>query len=145
MELKGKGMIHTKQLELDSGGSFSVTNITDQVREFVRTTGIKHGQALVYYRHTTGGVWIAEHEPGIIADLEALFERLAPKSGEYLHHMRSVDFNGHAHLRSALLSISATIPILEGELQLGTYQEVLILDDQVEPAARYVILQVTGE
>lgn len=138
-------MIHTKQLELDTGGNFAVVNITDQVREFVNSTGIKQGQVLVYYRHTTGAVILGEHEAGIIADLQEMFERIVPQTHEYKHHIKAVDFNGHAHIRSALMTITVTVPILDGELLLGTYQEILVVDDQTESALRYVVLQVTGE
>jgi len=138
-------VIYTKQLELDTGGNFAVVNITDQVRDYVRSTEVQHGQVLVYYRHTTGAVIVGEHEPGIIADLMEMFERIAPIVHEYKHHIRAVDFNGHAHVRSALMTINVIVPILDGELLLGTYQEILVIDDQTDPAPRYVVLQVSGE
>lgn len=138
-------MIFTKQIELDSRGHFSVTNITEEVREFIVSTGIRHGQVLVYYRHTTGAVIIGEHEPGIIADIQDMFDRVAPAIYPYIHHLRAVDFNGHAHVRSALMTINVVIPIVDGQLMLGTYQEILVIDDQTDPAPRYVVIQVNGE
>lgn len=138
-------MIHTQQIDIDASGNFSVVNITEQVRAFVQSTGVTHGQALVFYKHTTGAVLIGEHEPGIIADLQAMFERICPVNQPYLHHLRAVDFNGHAHLRSALLTVTVNIPIMNGDLMLGTYQDILVIDDQTDPAARTVILQVMGE
>ncbi len=138
-------MIQTKQLDVDTSGNFSVVNITEQVREFVRSTGVRQGQVLVFYKHTTGAVLVGEHEPGIIADLQAILERISPVNHPYLHHLRAVDFNGHAHLRSALLTVTVTIPILNGDLLLGTYQDILVIDDQTDPAARQVVLQVMGE
>ncbi len=138
-------MIHSKQLVLDLEGHFDVINITDKVREFIASTGVRNGQVLVFYRHTTGALWIAEHEPGIIADLKAMFDRTVPTTIEYFHHLRAVDFNGHAHIRSALMNVSVTVPIVNGEMALGTFQEILVLDDQTDPAARYVVLQVSGE
>lgn len=138
-------MIATTQLELDSHGHFSVTNITDQVREFVISTGVTQGQVLVFYKHTTGAVIIGEHEPGIIADIQAMFERVAPVRGEYIHHLRDVDFNGHAHVRSALMTGNVVIPIADSQMLLGTYQEILVIDDQTDPAPRYVVIQVSGE
>jgi len=138
-------MIHTTQLELDTGGNFAVLNITDRVRDFARSTGIQHGQVLVFYRHTTGAVIINEHEAGIIADIQEMFERLIPVTHEYKHHLRAVDFNGHAHVRSALMTTQVLVPILDGELLLGRYQEILVIDDQPEPLPRFIVLQVTGE
>jgi thiamine phosphate synthase YjbQ (UPF0047 family) len=64
---------------------------------------------------------------------------------EYIHHLRAVDYNGHAHVRAALMPTQVVIPILGGELLLGTYQEVLVIDDQTDPAPRFVIIQVSGE
>jgi len=138
-------MFYTKQIFLDTAGNFSVVNVTDQVRDFVTSTGVKHGQVLVFYKHTTGAVIIGEHEAGIIADLQDMFERIAPVLYDYKHHLKGVDFNGHAHMRSALMTINVTIPILEGELLLGNHQEILVIDDQTEPAPRHLVIQVTGE
>jgi secondary thiamine-phosphate synthase enzyme len=138
-------MIQTTVLDIDADGNFSVVNITERVRDFVRSTGVKHGQVLVFYKHTTGAVLLGEHESGIIADLQDMFERIAPSDGTYLHHLKGVDFNGYAHLRSALLTVTVNIPILDGDLILGTYQEILVIDDQSDPANRQVILQVMGE
>jgi secondary thiamine-phosphate synthase enzyme len=138
-------MFITKQIELDSRGHFHVTNVTEEVRDFVISTGVQQGQVLVFYRHTTGAVIIGEHEPGIIADIQEMFERVAPVSHEYIHHLRAVDFNGHAHVRSAVMTVNVVIPILDGKLMLGTYQEILVIDDQTDPAPRYIVIQVSGE
>lgn len=138
-------MIISKQLKLYSDGRFNVINITDQVREFLGTTKMKNGQVCVFFQHTTGAVIIGEHEPGIVADLEDMFERITPTDYPYIHHIRAVDFNGHAHLRAAILQTSVTIPFIDGKLALGTYQEVLVIDDQVDQEPRYLILQAMGE
>jgi len=138
-------MFYTKQIVLDTAGNFSVVNVTDQVRDFVASTGVKHGQVLVFYKHTTGAVIIGEHEAGIIADLQDMFEKITPVLHDYKHHLKEVDFNGHAHMRSALMTINVTIPILEGKLLLGTHQEILVIDDQTEPAPRHLVIQVIGE
>lgn len=138
-------MIQTKELTLHSDGIFEVINITEKVKDFVRSTGVREGKVIVYYRHTTGGVIIGEHEAGIIADLNETLEFLIPTNHEYKHHMRAVDFNGYAHIRSALLTISVDIPILDGDLLIGTYQEILVIDMQVNQEPRHVIMQVWGE
>lgn len=138
-------MIQTTQLELYSEGNFTVINVTERIREFVHSTGIKQGQVLVFYRHTTGAVIINEHEPGIIADIQDMFERIIPVAHEYKHHLRAVDLNGHAHVRSTLMTINVIIPIQDGELLLGTHQEILVIDDQTELLPRYLVVQVSGE
>lgn len=138
-------MIKTTQLALAAEGFFTVINITEQVRDFVRSTGVSEGQVLVYYRHTTGGIILGEHEAGIIADLQDSLEKVAPVAHEYHHHVKAADFNGHTHVRSALLTVSVTVPIMNGDLMLGTWQEIMVFDDQVSPLTRYVALQVMGE
>ena len=138
-------MVISKQIELLSDGNFNVINITDQVADFVRTTGLQNGQVLVFFQHTTGAVIVGEHEPGIIADMADMFERITPQDHPYKHHVRAYDFNGHAHLRAALLPTSVTVPVIGGKMTLGTYQEILVIDDQLDQAPRYLILQVMGE
>jgi secondary thiamine-phosphate synthase enzyme len=137
-------IVKTTQLDLDTCGNFSVVNITEQVRDFVHSSGVSEGQVLVFYKHTTGAVLVGEHEAGIIADLQAMFEQISPVTGSYYHHLKAVDFNAHAHLRSALMTISVNIPVVAGDLALGTYQDILVIDDQSDPANRRVIVQVMG-
>lgn len=138
-------MVQSKVLKLVGEGGFHVTNITDEVRDFVSTCGLVNGQVLIFFCHTTGNVIIAEHEAGILGDLQDALDKLAPTSQRYLHHLKEVDFNGHAHVRSALMTLSVAIPVLQGKLMMGTYQEVLVIDEQVGTAAREVVLQAMGE
>jgi secondary thiamine-phosphate synthase enzyme len=137
--------IRTTTLEIYPGPSFAVQNITHLINEFVESTSVQEGQLVVFYKHTTGSVIIGEHEVGVVADLERVLEMITPSDGEYLHHLREVDFNGYAHLRAAILPISLTIPILGGRLTLGTHQEVQVVDNQPEELPRFVVLQIIGE
>jgi len=138
-------MIYSQQLEIASDGHFNVINITKKVREILDKSKITNGQALVFYQHTTGSVLVGEFEAGIVADLSDMFERIAPSSYAYKHHIRGVDFNGHAHCRAAIMPTQVTIPVLNGKLAMGTYQDVIVIDDQVDSEPRYVIVQITGE
>ncbi len=138
-------MIVTKQIVVPSDGRFNVVVLTDQVADFVRESGIKTGQVLVFLQHTTGVVIIEEYDVGVLADLKDMFERLAPTAYPYKHHLRGVDYNGHAHMRLALMQPAVTVPVIKGRLALGTYQDILMIDDQVEQQPRYLILQATGE
>lgn len=137
--------IKTTTLEVVPGIGFAVQNITHLVDDFVRSTGVQEGQLVVFYKHTTGSIIIGEHEVGVVADLERVLEAITPSDGKYLHHLREVDFNGYAHIRASLLPISITIPILNGELMLGTHQEIQVVDNQPEELPRFVVLQVMGE
>jgi secondary thiamine-phosphate synthase enzyme len=137
--------IKTTTLEIYPGPGFAVQNITHLVNEFVVSTGIREGQLVVFYKHTTGSIIIDEHEAGVIADLERTLELITPTDGKYYHHLREVDFNGYAHIRAALMPISVTIPIYEGRLVLGTHQEIQVVDNQPEELPRFVVLQIIGE
>ncbi len=138
-------MIQTKLLEIFPGEGFAVQNITHLVNDYITSVGIQQGQLLAYYKHTTGSIFIGEHEPGIIADIEKVFESITPENGDYLHHKRHVDYNGYAHIRAAIMPTSITIPIINGVLAIGTHQEIMVVDNQPEELPRYIILQVTGE
>ena len=138
-------MISSKQVELLSDGHFNVMNITDIVGGFVEESGMQNGQVFIFFQHTTGSVIIGEHESGIVADLQDMFEKIAPEDYSYLHHIRGVDFNGHAHMRAALMQTEVSVPVVGGKMALGTYQDILVIDDQVDAEPRYVILQVMGE
>lgn len=138
-------LVKTRQLKLLSSGHFNIMVITDQAREFVESSGVRNGQLVVFFQHTTGAIYIGEHEAGILADMQDMLERITPTDYPYKHHMREYDYNGQAHLRATLLPTSVSIPVVEKKMVLGTYQEILILDDQVDQEPRYVILQIMGE
>ena len=138
-------MICTKTFTLESDGHLEVINITDRVKEFVSSSGIVSGIALVYYLHTTGAVVVTEHEAGIIVDLENVLEKLVSENDRYEHHLRNVDFNGNSHIRSIILGSSLTLPVINRELHLGRYQEILVLDMQVGREPRQFLVQLMGE
>ncbi len=138
-------MVLTRTLPLLSEGSFYTTIITEQVRDIVKESGIREGVAFVFYQHTTGSVMIVEHETGILVDLEDLLEKILPAAGDYAHHRRGFDANGAAHVRTALLGVSVHVPVIEGDLGLGTFQELLVLDMDPARRERTVIVQVMGE
>jgi secondary thiamine-phosphate synthase enzyme len=138
-------MILTRQLPVLSKGDFYAVNITEQVREVVRESGIREGSALVYYLHTTGTVLLVEHEAGILVDLADVLEEIVPFIADYKHHLRGYDTNGAAHVRTALLGVSLTIPVVEGDLLLGSFQDVLMIDMDSGRKERRVVVQVMGE
>jgi secondary thiamine-phosphate synthase enzyme len=138
-------MIHTEQLTLITDGRFHAFNVTEDVRSAVRASGIQAGSALVFYRHTTGAVMLVEHEAGMLLDLEEVLEQITPVGRDYKHHLRGVDLNGAAHVRTALMNASVTVPVLDGDLLVGAYQDIVVLDMDPEPRPRTVIVQVMGE
>jgi secondary thiamine-phosphate synthase enzyme len=140
-------MTITEVVELQSQGNFWTFNVTDQVRDVVARSGVHSGSVLVFYQHTTGAVLLIEHEVGMLADLKDVLERLAPLDAEWKHHRRGYDANGGAHVRAALLNSSVAIPIAQGELLLGTFQEIVVADfDPGErERVRNLAIQVAGE
>ena len=138
-------MVHTEKHTLISEGGFHVFNLTEQARAAVRTSGIRAGAVLVYYGHTTGAVLITEHEAGLLLDLEEAIANIAPLMHEYKHHLRGWDVNGAAHIGAALLGTSVTVPVLDGDLLIGSFQEIVVVD--MEPRSRpcSVVIQVMGE
>jgi len=137
--------VKTEKVTLESEGNFYTWNLTEQVRIFVAGSGVKEGLASVFFQHTTGAALIIEHEAGVIADLEDLLEIIAPMKGNYLHHMRAVDYNGASHMRNALLGSAITIPVSNGDLLLGKYQEIIAIDMQLDKNPRSLVFQVMGE
>ncbi len=138
-------MIYHDTISFESEGGFYTLNVTEQIRDILRTSKISNGIAVVMYQHTTGVVMIIEHEPGILLDLKHALEKIAPTNGEYIHHFRDVDFNGFAHIRNAVMSSSLTIPVIDDDLALGRYQEIIVLDMQPEPFLRKIVIQIMGE
>jgi secondary thiamine-phosphate synthase enzyme len=137
--------VHTEQLELISEGSFFALNITQRIRTIVTQSGIRAGNVLVFYQHTTGAVIVVEHEAGILVDLEDVLERITPVASDYRHHMTGYDRNGAAHVRTALMGVSVTLPVLDGDLLLGQYQDVLVIDMDPNLKTRRVVVQVMGD
>ncbi len=138
-------MVFTEKLSFTTNGDFYALNITDDVRHVIAASGISEGAVLVYYTHTTGAVLIIEHEVGILVDLQDVLEGIVPAAYAYKHHLRGYDANGAAHVRTALLNVSVTIPLAEAELLIGSYQEIVLVDMDPQERPRTVIVQVMGE
>lgn len=138
-------MVKTEELSVRTTADTDIVDLTDQVARVVRESGVEHGQALVFTPGSTAAVTTIEYEPGVVGDLRAAIERMAPRDMHYDHDARWGDGNGYSHVRSALVGGSFTIPVLDGALVLGTWQQVVLLDFDNHGRRRRVIVQVTGE
>lgn len=138
-------MIKTKTIEVKAKGFCDVINITDQVSEFLKEVKIKNGQALVFVSGSTAGITTMEYEAGAIKDLQGFFERIIPQDAEYHHNKKWGDGNGFSHIRSAILGTSLAIPIIDNNLALGTWQQIVLVDFDNRKRSRRVIIQVQGE
>jgi secondary thiamine-phosphate synthase enzyme len=109
------------------------------------TSRLRAGVVTVFVVGSTAGVTTIEFEPGALHDLRAVFETLAPRHGEYRHHLQWGDDNGSSHVRAALIGPSVTIPFRDGRLLLGTWQQIVVLEFDTRPRRREVVVQVIGE
>jgi secondary thiamine-phosphate synthase enzyme len=136
--------VHGGLLRLDTPGNGHIVDLTDGVARIVAGAGVDRGLVTVFATGSTVAVTTMEHEPGGVHDLQALLDRLIPAGDEYEHNVRNHDTNAHAHLRAALVGPSETIPLVDGRLALGTWQQVVLLDFDDRPRRRTVTVQIVS-
>jgi secondary thiamine-phosphate synthase enzyme len=134
--------VHGGQLWMETPGNGHIVDLTEGVTRIVGTSGVDRGLVTVFATGSTVAVTTMEYEPGGVQDLQALLDRLVPARGDYEHNVRNHDTNAHAHLRAAVIGPSETIPLLEGRLALGTWQQLVLLDFDDRPRRRTVTVQV---
>ena len=129
-------------LRMDTPGGGHIVNITPGVESVLRTAKVERGLVSVFATGSTVAITTMEYEPGGVHDLQALLDRLIPSAGDYEHNVRNHDTNAHAHLRAAVIGPSETIPVVEGGLALGTWQQIVLIDFDDRPRRRTVTVQV---
>lgn len=137
--------VETHTISLETDGNGDIRDITEQVRECVRSSQIKHGIATVFSPSATSGITSLEFEPGCVRDLQRVFDEIIPPDRDYAHNQRWGDGNGHSHARAALLKSSFTIPFIDRSLSLGTWQSLVLVDFDNRPRSRKLIIQLLGE
>jgi secondary thiamine-phosphate synthase enzyme len=138
-------VVKTVRKTVATSGQGDAHDITHLVGDAVTASGLAAGIVTAFVVGSTAGVTTIEFEPGAIADFNRLFEGLAPRHGEYRHHLRWGDDNGSSHVRAALLGPSLTIPFEDGALTLGTWQQIMLLEFDTRPRKREVVMQILGE
>src|SRR5829696_2895481 len=136
--------IHTDELTLSTGGDADVVDITAEVQRVVDASGVEQGQALVFVRGSTAAIATMEFEPGGVQDLREMLERLIPTQGDYAHNRLNHDTNSHAHQRATVVGPSEALPIVDGRLATGTWQQIVLIDFDDRPRERTVVVQVLG-
>jgi secondary thiamine-phosphate synthase enzyme len=136
--------VHTGLLRLETEGDGQIVDLTEGVLAVVRQSGVDAGVVSVFVTGSTAAVTTMEHEPGGVADLRALLERLIPRDGRYEHNVRNGDSNAHAHLRASLVGPSETVPLVAGSLVLGTWQQLVLIDFDDRPRRREIHVQVVS-
>jgi secondary thiamine-phosphate synthase enzyme len=135
----------TERLPLQTRGNDDIQDLTASVQKLVDLHSLREGQVVVFVPGATAGVTTIEFEPGLLQDLPAAFERLAPRGNRYHHEDTWHDGNGHSHVRASLLGPSLTVPVGSGKLLLGTWQQIVLVDFDNRPRRREVVVQLWGE
>ena len=139
-------MVVTKEIKVATRGNTEVVNITEEVNDAVMDSGIQNGAVIVFNVGSTAGITTTEFEPGLVHhDIKAAFEKIAPENARYEHEETWHDDNGHSHIRATLLGPSLSVPIVGGQLTLGTWQQIILVDFDTRSRTRTVICQVIGE
>ncbi|MBN8585701.1 MAG: YjbQ family protein [Ignavibacteria bacterium] len=137
--------IITENHFFETRGDCDIVNLSDQLFSAYERTKLKNGNVTVFVTGSTASISTIEYEPGLKKDMPELLEKFIPSGKKYHHNSTWGDNNGHAHLRSTLFGCSQTIPFLNGELLLGTWQQVILMDFDEKPRKRKVIFQFIGE
>ena len=137
--------IKSEDIFIKTTGKTDVIDITSNVHKFVTGSGISSGIATLFVPGSTAALTTIEFESGAVNDLKRAIDRLAPLDINYEHNERWGDGNGYAHVRAALLGPSLHMPIIDGKLSLGTWQQIVLLDFDNRPRQRQVIIQIMGE
>ncbi len=148
-----KATSYTQVLQIETERAPQFVDITDEVEEAIRASGVQNGLVLIYSRHTTAAIRINENEPLLLHDLEEFLRRVAPPDLDYRHNdfsIRTTNMtedecpNGHAHCQHLLMGASEAVPIIAGKAQLGRWQRIFLVELD-RPRAREVIIQIVGE
>lgn len=132
-------------ITLKTSARDEVIDVTEKVREIVSKSNIREGLACVFVVGSTAAVTTVEHEPGLVTDMRDAMDRLYPKSIDYEHHQRWGDGNGHSHIRASFVGPSLTVPIVDGDLVLGTWQQIVFLEFDNKPRTREITVQIVGD
>ena len=138
-------MVRTGSIEISTRGNADVIDITDQLAQVVSASEIKNGIVTIFCPSSTSALTTIEYESGCVSDLRRLFDEIVPQNREYAHNARWHDGNGHSHVRAALLGPSLTVPFVQGNLTLGTWQQVIYVDFDVRARQRELVLQIIGD
>jgi len=139
-------MVKTEKIKVETKGNCDIVDITEQVSKAAAQSGINNGTVTLFNVGSTAGITTTEYEPGLVNyDIAAAFEKIAPANGRYEHEETWHDDNGHSHVRASLLGPSLSVPVVDGRLTLGTWQQIILVDFDTRSRTRTVICQITGE
>lgn len=135
----------TKQIKISSKSENDIIDITEQVADAISESGISNGTITVFVSGSTGAITTIEYEPGLVNDFPDLLSRIAPDDINYEHEQRWHDGNGRSHVKASLVGPSLTVPFKDGQLLLGTWQQIVFLELDTRARTRNLVLQIIGE
>lgn len=138
-------VIKTLTEQIHTKGNNDCLDITEAVQQAVSRAKIQQGVATVFVTGSTAGVTTIEYEPGLVRDLKDALRRLFPEDLRYAHHEAAGDDNGFSHLRASFIGPSLCVPIVNERLQLGTWQQIVLVDFDTHPRTRAYLIQLIGE
>jgi secondary thiamine-phosphate synthase enzyme len=136
--------VWTSELRFSTQGEGDVVDITGEVARCVGEAGMREGLVVVFVRGSTAAISTMEFEPGGVEDLKAMLERLIPATGDYEHNRLNADTNSRAHQRATVVGPSEAVPVADGRLALGTWQQLVLIDFDDRPRERTVVVQAVS-
>ena len=137
--------IFTDKIGFETKGNCDIVDITPELKKILEKSKIKNGILNVFIAGATGAITTIEYEPGLVSDLQDLLKKLAPEAGDYGHNKTHSDSNAHSHLRASLLGPSLTVPVDNGKMVLGVWQQIIFVDMDNRPRKREVVVKIIGE
>jgi len=137
--------VHSQNIQLSTRGNADVCDITETVTTAILKTDFTNGIVTIFCPSATSGITTIEFESGCITDLRRLFDEIVDPNKDFAHNERWGDYNGHSHVRAALLGPSLTVPFISQRLTLGTWQQIIFIDFDNRPRQRELVLQIIGE
>lgn len=138
-------VVRSEEIKIKTQGEVDIVDITSDVQKAISKSKIKNGIVCVFVPGSTGTVTTIEYEPGLIDDLPKALEKFAPKNIYYKHHETWNDDNGHSHVRASLMGPSTTLPVKNGKMIHGTWQQLVFIEFDTRPRNRNLIVQIIGE
>ena len=137
--------VETMSIKVQTRGNGDTLDITSEVQNQIMHCGLTSGIVTIFTPSATSGITTLEFEPGCVEDLQRVFNEILPSDREYAHNKRWGDGNGHSHARAALLKPSLTIPFVDKNLTLGTWQQIILVDFDTRQRQRKLVVQILGE
>ena len=137
--------LYTSQIRVSLKTGIDMINITDKIERLVTDSTIENGTANLTVIGSTGSITTIEYEPGVVSDLKRAINKMAPPEEEYEHEKAWHDGNGHSHVQAAIIGPSIVLPIRNGRVSLGTWQQVVVINHDNRPRERNIEISIIGE